>query len=98
MQDIKELSLKELEDKLLSWGSPKQYAQGIFNWIYSKGASEFSRMSNLPASLRKNLTNEFSEEIGNKNFFKIFSNQSRDIDLTNFISEFKEKFDSYLNK
>ena len=60
MQDIKELSLKELEDKLLSWGSPKYYARGIFNWIYQKGAFEFSRMSNLPAPLRKTLTDEFS--------------------------------------
>ena len=60
MQDIKELSLKELEDKLLCWGSPKYYARGIFNWIYQKGAYEFSRMSNLPAPLREALTNEFS--------------------------------------
>ena len=60
MQDIKELSLKELQDKLLSWGSPKYYARGIFNWIYQKGAYEFSRMSNLPAPLRETLADEFS--------------------------------------
>ena len=60
MQDIKDLSLKELEDKLLSWGSPKYHARVIYNWIYQKGAYEFSRMSNLPAPLRKNLTDEFS--------------------------------------
>ncbi len=60
MQDIKELSLKELEVKLLSWGSPKYHARGIFNWIYQKGVYEFSRMSNLPAPLRKKLTDEFS--------------------------------------
>jgi len=60
MQDIKELSLKELEDKLLSWGSPKYHARGIFNWIYQKGAGEFSRMSSLPAPLRKTLADEFS--------------------------------------
>ncbi|MHB8154530.1 MAG: 23S rRNA (adenine(2503)-C(2))-methyltransferase RlmN [Candidatus Omnitrophota bacterium] len=60
MQDIKELSLKELEDKLLSWGSPKYHARVIYNWIYQKGAYEFSRMSNLPAPLRKSLTDEFS--------------------------------------
>jgi len=60
MQDIKELSLKELEDKLLSWGSPKYHAKGIFNWIYQKGAYEFNRMSNLPLALRKALAIEFS--------------------------------------
>lgn len=60
MRDIKELSLKELEDKLLSWGSPKYHARGIFNWIYQKGVYEFSRMSNLPAALRASLAVEFS--------------------------------------
>jgi 23S rRNA (adenine2503-C2)-methyltransferase len=60
MQDIKELSLKELEDKLISWGSPKYHAKVIFNWIYQKGAVEFSRMSNLPVALRKALAGEFS--------------------------------------
>ncbi len=59
MQDIKELNLKELEDKLLSWGGPKYHARGIFNWIYQKGSYEFSRMSNLPVSLRKRLADEF---------------------------------------
>ncbi|MDD5130623.1 MAG: 23S rRNA (adenine(2503)-C(2))-methyltransferase RlmN [Candidatus Omnitrophica bacterium] len=59
MQDIKELSLKALEDKLLSWGSPKYHARGIFNWIYQKGVNEFSRMSNLPVALRETLAGEF---------------------------------------
>jgi len=60
MQDIKELSLKELEDKLLSIGAPKYHARTIFNWIYQKGIYEFSRMSNLPAHLRETLANEFT--------------------------------------
>ncbi|MCX5694251.1 MAG: 23S rRNA (adenine(2503)-C(2))-methyltransferase RlmN [Candidatus Omnitrophica bacterium] len=59
MQDIKELNLKTLEDKLLSWGSPKYHARGIFNWIYQKGVYEFSQMSNLPISLRGLLAKEY---------------------------------------
>lgn len=59
MLDIKELNLKELEDKLLSWGSPKYYAKSILNWIYQKGAYEFDSMSNLSAVLRKKLSEEF---------------------------------------
>lgn len=59
MQDIKELDLKELEDKLFSWGLPKYHAKQIFNWIYQKGAFDFSSMSNLPLALRKKLTAEF---------------------------------------
>lgn len=59
MQDIKELSLGQLEEKLLSWGNPKYYAKEIFNWIYQKGAYEFDSMSNLPVALRKRLAEEF---------------------------------------
>ncbi|MDD5560952.1 MAG: 23S rRNA (adenine(2503)-C(2))-methyltransferase RlmN [Candidatus Omnitrophica bacterium] len=59
MRDIKELSLKELEDKILSWGKPKYHAGQIFNWVYQKGAFEFSDISNLPVALRKSLADEF---------------------------------------
>lgn len=59
MQDIKELGLTELEDKLLSWGLPKYHAEQIFSWIYQKGAFDFSSMSNVPAALRKKLAGEF---------------------------------------
>jgi len=59
MQDIKELNLKELEDKLLAWGLPKYRAKQIFTWIYKKGAYEFSAMSDLPVELREKLADEF---------------------------------------
>jgi len=59
MQDIKELGLKELEDKILSWGLPKYHAKQIFSWIYQKRAFDFSSMSNLPQALRNKLTGEF---------------------------------------
>jgi 23S rRNA (adenine2503-C2)-methyltransferase len=60
MQDIKELSLGELEEKLFTRGSTKYYAREIFNWIYQKGVGTFAGMSNLPAPLRKTLADEFS--------------------------------------
>jgi 23S rRNA (adenine2503-C2)-methyltransferase len=59
MQDIKELSLGELEEKLLSLGKPKYHARQIFAWIYQKGAYEFSSMSDLASSLRNLLSDEF---------------------------------------
>ena len=59
MQDIKELGLKGLEEKLLSWGKPKYHASQILAWIYQKGAYEFSSMSDLPAALRDTLKGEF---------------------------------------
>lgn len=59
MQDIKELSLEQLEEKLIVWGNPKYYAKSILSWIYQKGAYDFNSMSNLPAVLRKKLSEEF---------------------------------------
>ncbi|MDD5108504.1 MAG: 23S rRNA (adenine(2503)-C(2))-methyltransferase RlmN [Candidatus Omnitrophica bacterium] len=59
MQDIKELALTELQDKLLSWGLPKYHAKQILSWIYQKGAFDFNSMSNLPQALRKKLAGEF---------------------------------------
>jgi 23S rRNA (adenine2503-C2)-methyltransferase len=59
MQDIKELNLKELEDRLLARGMPKYRAKQIFTWIYKKGAFEFSAMSDLPVGLRNILAQEF---------------------------------------
>ncbi|MEI6832195.1 MAG: 23S rRNA (adenine(2503)-C(2))-methyltransferase RlmN [Candidatus Omnitrophota bacterium] len=59
MQDIKELTLEELEGKLLSWGEQKYNAKQIFAWIYQKGAYEFGNMSNLPVALRQKLAEEF---------------------------------------
>lgn len=59
MQDIKELGLKELEDKLFSWNLPRYHAKQIFKWIYQKGALDFNNMSDLPAALRKKLAGEF---------------------------------------
>jgi len=59
MKDIKELTLKELEEKLSSWGQPRYRAKQIFSWIYKKGAYEFNGMSDLTADLRKKLSDEF---------------------------------------
>ncbi len=44
---------------MLSWGKPKYHAKQIFAWIYQKAAYEFAKMSDLPASLRELLADEF---------------------------------------
>ncbi|MDO8488995.1 MAG: 23S rRNA (adenine(2503)-C(2))-methyltransferase RlmN [Candidatus Omnitrophota bacterium] len=59
MQDIKELSLTELQAKLLSWNFPKYHAKPILSWIYQKGAFDFGSMSNLPQALREKLSAGF---------------------------------------
>ncbi len=85
-QDIKELSLKELENKLLSWGSPAYYARGIFNWVYQKGVFDFDLMSNLPAVLRKTLSANFT--ILN---LKLVDLQKSEDETTKFLFELKDK-------
>jgi 23S rRNA (adenine2503-C2)-methyltransferase len=59
MQDIKDLNLEELEERLKSWDKPAFHARQIFSWIYEKGAVAFDRMSNLPLDLRKKLEENF---------------------------------------
>ncbi len=60
MQDIKELSLGELEDKLVASGFPGYHAKQIFSWIYRKGATDFAQMSDLARGLRDKLKEAFS--------------------------------------
>lgn len=59
MQDIKELSLKELAEVFKSWGEPAFHAKQVFAWIYAKGAADFQQMSNLPLELRNRLKENF---------------------------------------
>ncbi|MDO8661783.1 MAG: 23S rRNA (adenine(2503)-C(2))-methyltransferase RlmN [Candidatus Omnitrophota bacterium] len=59
MQDIKELTLKELEETLKSFGANAYNARQIFSWIYKKGVSEFAQMSDLSQSLRDSLSKSF---------------------------------------
>lgn len=59
MQDIKDLSLFELEEKLKSWAESAFHARQILAWIYKKGIKDFSAMSDLSAPLRKKLADNF---------------------------------------
>ena len=60
MQDIKELTISELEDILGDWKYPKFHARQIFFWIYQKSIKEFAQMSDLPLDLRRKLKENFS--------------------------------------
>ncbi len=59
MQDIKDLNLKELESVFKYWGMPSFHARQVFAWIYKKGATDFSQMTNLALNLRKRLQENF---------------------------------------
>ncbi len=60
MQDIKELSLSELKNKLCLWQYPDFHAAQIFQWIYQRGVLEFAKMTDVPAGLREKLEENFS--------------------------------------
>lgn len=59
MQDIKDLDLKELESVFKGWGLAPFRAGQVFSWIYKKGVTDFERMGNVPADLRKRLGENF---------------------------------------
>lgn len=59
MQDIKGLTLEELERVLDNWNEAKFRARQIFFWIYQKGIQDFDSMSNLPWNLRNRLKEKF---------------------------------------
>jgi len=59
MQDIKELSLRELERTLKDCGQPHFHARQIFTWVYKKRVKDFAEMSDLPSDLRKRLKENF---------------------------------------
>ncbi len=59
MQDIKEFTLDELKKVLVAWGLPEFHARQIFSWIYKRGISDFSLMSDLSADLRRKLEENF---------------------------------------
>jgi len=56
MKNILDFTRQELEEQL----SPKFRAKQIYQWIYQKGAKSFEEMSNLPKTLRHDLTQRFT--------------------------------------
>jgi len=49
--NIKELDLEELKQALDNWQEPHFRAQQILSWIYQKGVTDFTGMSNLSLTL-----------------------------------------------
>lgn len=59
-EDIRNLSLEELEKYLDSIGERSFRARQIFEWIYQKGAWSFDEMTNLSQELRDKLKENFN--------------------------------------
>ena len=58
--DVKELSSKELRDWLLQSRQPAYRAAQIQRWLFQKGITSFTEMTDLSAGLRNLLEREFS--------------------------------------
>lgn len=58
-KNIRNLSLVDLQEYLLSIGQKSFRAKQIYEWLWKKNAQSFLEMSNLPANFRELLTTEF---------------------------------------
>lgn len=59
LQDIKSLSLNELEQALADIGEPKYRAKQIFQWFHKKYVNSFDEMLNLSKDLRQKLKENY---------------------------------------
>lgn len=57
--DIRNLSLGELEHHVVSLGEKPFRARQIFQWIYQKGVWSFEEMTNIPKELQEKLEERF---------------------------------------
>jgi 23S rRNA (adenine2503-C2)-methyltransferase len=60
MQNLKDLTLPQLEDFVLSLGEQRFRAKQIFKWMYQKRLPDFSEMTNMPKTLRASLSDRAS--------------------------------------
>ncbi len=59
-QNIRDLSLTDLENYFLSTGDKKFRAKQVYEWLWQRGAQSFDAMTNLSKDLRTKLAADFS--------------------------------------
>lgn len=80
---LKGMTLGELENCLLKIGEKKFRAKQIFNWMYNSGVSSFDKMLNIPKTLRNKLSDLYTVTT-----LKLHSQQISETDgTTKFIFE-----------
>jgi len=60
MKDIRSLSYSEVESLFLEWGEPKFRAKQLYEWLWSKGATQWDMLTNIPKALRTRLSEQYS--------------------------------------
>jgi len=58
-KDIRNFTLGELKEIIISKDEPAYRAGQIFSWLYKKGVASFSSMKNLPKDLQTKLDNDY---------------------------------------
>ena len=58
--DIRNLSLPDLQQKLVEIGQPAYRAKQVYDWMWKQGAKSFDDMTNVPAALRQLLSDKYS--------------------------------------
>lgn len=60
LTDIKSVTKDDLRGRLTDWGQPEYRTGQVLNWLYKRHVQDWTAMTNLPASLRERLRQEFS--------------------------------------
>ncbi len=60
LTDVAELELEGLEGQLDAIGVPRFHARQIFQWVYRRGVTDFSAMTDLGRELRTRLLQDFA--------------------------------------
>ncbi len=60
VEDIRDFSLKELEDRFKALGIERYRARQVFEWLYKKGVEDFALMTNLSSGVKETLARYFA--------------------------------------
>ncbi len=58
--DLRQLTLPQLQTALAEWGEPAFRARQVYEWLWKKGAREIADMTNLSKALRERLETHFA--------------------------------------
>lgn len=58
-KDIRSMNFEELAQEINALGLPKFRTSQIYSWLHEKGVRDFSEMTNLPATLRSTLSENY---------------------------------------
>ncbi len=59
-KDIRDLTLEQITEAMVSWGEKPFRAKQVFEWLWKKRARSFDEMTNLSQSLRQKLSDGFT--------------------------------------